>query len=113
MGEVSTWAKIFTTLIAIAVAYWVFIFDKEVSLKRQERDKEEEILIDDTVHLTTTRNTFEKHRDFIFDRVAAYKLHSVIITDSKEVPQSVLLPYAQYKIIQEFYDRAAVKKEKQ
>ena len=73
MGEVSTWAKIFTTLIAIAVAYWVFIFDKESSLKRQERDKEEEILIDDTVHLTTTRNTFEKHRDFIFDRAAVKK----------------------------------------
>lgn len=105
MGEVSLWAKIFTTLFLMAVAYWAYISEKEESQLKEERTQEEHTLIGNTVHLTTTRNTFERHRDTILDKVAAHKLQSVIITDSKEIPQSVLLPYTQYKIIQEFYDR--------
>lgn len=105
MGEVSLWGQIVTPLFFIAVAYWAYTSEKEESQKNEERKKEEQALIDDTLHLTTTRNKFERHRNFILNRVAAYKLHSVIITDSKEVPQSVLLPYAQYKL----YDRAELK----
>ena len=41
----------------------------------------------------------------LLDKVASYKLHYVIITDEKEIPQSVLLPYAEYKILQECYDK--------
>ena len=59
--------------------------------------------------LTTTRVKFERHLWVLLDKVASYKLHYVIITDEKEIPQSVLLPHAEYKRLQECYDKQEAK----
>ena len=66
---------------------------------------EEKALIEDITFLTITRVKFEKHLWILLDKVASYKLHYVIITDKKEIPQSVILPYAEYKLLQECYDK--------
>jgi hypothetical protein len=109
MGDTSTWGQFIITLLAILLAYWAYKMDKDESQRRQEQQKEEKDLIEDTIYLTTTRNTFQRHHDIILDKVASYKLHNVIITDEKEIPQSVLLPYGEYKILQECYDKEEAK----
>ncbi len=96
-------------LFALGLAYWTYKSDKEESNKRKVRKEQEKALLDDVMFLTTTRVKFEKHLWTILDKVASYKIQSVIITDEKEIPQSVLLPYAEYKILQECYDKEEAK----
>ena len=97
------------TAFAIWLAYWAYKNDKEESKKRAQRKKEEKALLDDIIYLTTTRVKFERHLWTILDKIASYKLQCVIITDEKEIPQSVLLPYAEYQILQECYDKEETK----
>ena len=97
------------TLFALGLAYWTYKSDKDESKKRKVRKEQEKALLDDVMFLTTTRVKFEKHLWTILDKVASYKIQSVIITDEKEIPQSVLLPYAEYKILQECYDKQEAK----
>lgn len=97
------------TLFALGLAYWTYKSDKDESKKRKVRKEQEKALLDDVMFLTTTRVKFEKHLWTILDKVASYKIQSVIITDEKEIPQSVLLPYAEYKILQECYDKEEAK----
>lgn len=92
------------TAFVVWLAYWAYKSDKESSQKRQEKNKQEKALLDDVMFLTTTRVKFQRHLETILDKVASYKIQSVIITDEKEVPQSVLLPYAEYQILQTCYD---------
>lgn len=86
------------TAFAIWLAYWAY-----------KSDKEEKALLDNIISLTTTRVKFERHLWTILDKIASYKLQCVIITDEKEIPQSVLLPYAEYKILQECYEKEEAK----
>ena len=97
------------TLFALGLAYWTYKSDKEESKKRKVRKEQEKALLDDVMFLTTTRVKFERHLEMLLDYVASYKLQRVIITDEKEIPQSVLLPYAEYKILQECYDKEEAK----
>ena len=97
------------TLFALGLAYWTYKSDKEESNKRKVRKEQEKALLDDVMFLTTTRVKFERHLEMLLDYVASYKLQRVIITDEKEIPQSVLLPYAEYKILQECYDKEEAK----
>ncbi len=101
----SSWGQWIVTAFAVVLAYWTYKNDKEESEKRKIRHKEEKALIEDMTFLTITRVKFERHLWMLLDKVASYKLHYVIITDEKEIPQSVLLPYAEYKILQECYDK--------
>ncbi|MBN2833059.1 MAG: hypothetical protein JXK50_07020 [Campylobacterales bacterium] len=93
------------TLFAVWLAYWTYKSDKEESQKRKEKKEHEKALLEDVMFLTTTRVKFERHLWSILDKVASYKIQRVIITDEKEIPQSVLLPYAEYQLLQECYDR--------
>ena len=97
------------TAFAIWLAYWAYRSDKEESKKHAQRKKEEKALLDEIMYLTTTRVKFERHLWTILDKIASYKLQCVIITDEKEIPQSVLLPYAEYKILQECYEKEEAK----
>ena len=101
----SSWGQWIVTAFAVVLAYWTYKNDKEESEKRKIRHKEEKALIEDITFLTITRVKFEKHLWILLDKVASYKLHYVIITDEKEIPQSVILPYAEYKLLQECYDK--------
>lgn len=101
----SSWGQWIVTAFAVVLAYWTYKNDKEESEKRKIRHKEEKALIEDITFLTITRVKFEKHLWILLDKVASYKLHYVIITDKKEIPQSVLLPYTEYKLLQECYDK--------
>ena len=101
----SSWGQWIVTAFAVVLAYWTYKNDKDESEKRKIRNKEEKALIEDMTVLTTTRVKFERHLWMLLDKVASYKLHYVIITDEKEIPQSVLLPYAEYKLLQECYDK--------
>lgn len=97
------------TAFTIWLAYWAYKSDKEESKKSAQRKKEEKALLDEIMYLTTTRVKFERHLWTILDKIASYKLQCVIITDEKEIPQSVLLPYAEYQILQECYDKEETK----
>lgn len=101
----SSWGQWIVTAFAVVLAYWTYKNDKDESEKRKIRNKEEKALIEDMTVLTTTRVKFERHLWMLLDKVASYKLHYVIITDEKEIPQSVLLPYAEYKLLQECYNK--------
>lgn len=106
MFEVPTLGQLIVTIFAILLAYYAYTTDKEESKKKKQYKQEEKEQIDNIVYLTTTRVKFQRHLSTILARVASYKLHSVIITDTKEVPQSVLVPYSEYKTLQEFYEQA-------
>ncbi|ASC93616.1 MULTISPECIES: hypothetical protein [Sulfurospirillum] len=108
MGE-TTLGKAIICLFMMAVAYWLYKIEKEESKQRAQRRQEEKALLDYVMFLTTTRVKFERHLWTILDKVASYKIQSVIITDEKEIPQCVLLPYAEYKILQECYDKEEAK----
>lgn len=97
------------TAFTIWLAYWAYKSDKEESKKSAQRKKEEKALLDEIMYLTTTRVKFERHLWTILDKIASYKLQCVIITDEKEIPQSVLLPYAEYQILQECYNKEETK----
>lgn len=97
------------TAFAVWLTYWAYKSDKEESKKCAQRKKEEKALLDDIIYLTTTRVKFERHLWTILDKIASYKLQHIIITDEKEISQSVLLPYAEYKILQECYDKEEAK----
>lgn len=101
----SSWGQWIVTAFAVVLAYWTYKNDKDESEKRKIRNKEEKALIEDMTVLTTTRVKFERHLWMLLDKVASYKLYYVIITDEKEIPQSVLLPYAEYKLLQECYNK--------
>lgn len=105
MFELPTFGQVVQLLFLIALIYWTIKTSHNESEKRKIRHKEEKALIEDMAILTTTRVKFERHLWMLLDKVASYKLHYVIITDEKEIPQSVLLPYAEYKILQECYDK--------
>ncbi|MFW9626219.1 MAG: hypothetical protein ACMV1K_05715 [Sulfurospirillum sp.] len=105
----SSWGQWIVTAFAVVLAYWTYKNDKEESEKRKIHHQEEKALIADVTFLTTTRVKFEKHLWMLLDKVASYKLQHVIITDEKEIPQSVLLPHAEYKRLQECYDKQEAK----
>ena len=105
MFEFPTLGQVVQLLFLIALIYWTIKTSHDESEKRKIRHKEEKALIEDITFLTITRVKFEKHLWILLDKVASYKLHYVIITDKKEIPQSVILPYAEYKLLQECYDK--------
>ncbi len=105
MFELPTFGQVVQLLFLIALIYWAFKAIYEASEEKKQHDKEEKALIQDAMFLTITRAQVERHLLMLLDKVASYKLHYVIITDEKEIPQSVLLPYAEYKILQECYDK--------
>ncbi|MFW9620285.1 MAG: hypothetical protein ACMV0K_12495 [Sulfurospirillum sp.] len=109
MFEFPTLGQVVQLLFLIALIYWTIKTSHDESEKRKIRHKEEKALIEDMTVLTTTRVKFERHLWVLLDKVASYKLHYVIITDEKEIPQSVLLPHAEYKRLQECYDKQEAK----
>ena len=105
----ASWGQWIVTAFAVVLAYWTYKSDKEDSQKRKIRHQEEKALIADCMVLTTTRVKFERYLWMLLDHVASYKLQRIIITDEKEIPQSVLLPYAAYKLLLECYDKEKAK----
>ena len=102
MFELPSLSTAVQLIILIVLLYWTIKSNYDESEKRKIRNKEEKALISDLTFLTTTRVKFERHLWMLLDHVASYKLQHVIITDEKEVPQSVLLPYAEYKSFLDF-----------
>lgn len=110
MFELPTFGETVMMGLVTALAYWTYKTDKDETKKNEIKEAEEKALILDSIYLTTSRVKFQRHLWTILDKVAAYKLQSIVITDEKEIPQSVLLPYAEYKILQECYDKEEAKK---
>lgn len=100
----ASWGQWIVSVFAVGLAYWTYKNDQEASKKQKEKREQEKSLLDNVIYLTTTRVKFERHLERILDYVASYKLQQVMITDEKEIPQSVLLPYAEYQRLQECYD---------
>ena len=109
MFELPTLGQAAQFIFLMTLIYWAIKTTHDESEKRKIRHKEEKALIADMTFLTTTRVKFERHLGMLLDYVASYKLQRIIITDEKEIPQSVLLPYAEYKILQECYDKEEAK----
>lgn len=102
MFELPTLGQAAQLIFLIGLIYWAIKTTHDESEKRKIRHKEEKALIADMTFLTTTRVKFERHLWMLLDHVASYKLQHIIITDEKEIPQSVLLPYAEYKSFLDF-----------
>ena len=109
MFELPSLSTAVQLIILIVLLYWTIKSNYDESEKRKICNKEEKALLADMTFLTTTRVKFERHLWMLLDHVASYKLQHVIITDEKEIPQSVLLPYAEYKRLQEYYDKHETK----
>jgi len=105
MFELPTFGQVAQFVFILTMIYWAIKAIHEASEEKEQRNKEEKALIQDAMFLTITRAQVERHLLMLLNKVASYKLQHVIITDEKEIPQSVLLPYAEYKILQECYDK--------
>lgn len=102
MFETPSSGSVIMLVIVLSLLYWTFKDERKEKKSRQYQRSQEKALLDNVIDLTTTRVKFERHLLTILDKVASYKLHRVVITDEKDIPQSVLLPYAEYKSCLDF-----------
>ena len=63
---------------------------------------EEKETLGTAVEITLTHRQVQRHLETILERIASEKLTKVIITNSKEAPQSVLLSYGEYRALLAF-----------
>lgn len=105
MFELPSFGQAVQLIFIIGMIFWIHKTEKEAKEEKKVRHKEEKALLEDVMFLTTTRVKFQRHLWIILDKVASYKIQRVTITDEKEIPQSVLLPYAEYQLLQNCYDR--------
>ena len=110
MSYLPSIGQVLELLLLFAMIYWLSKEHRKEHEKKEKRHQEEKAFIEERIFLHTSRATLERHLEFILDQIASYKLQHVIITDEKEIPQSVLLPYAEYKLLQECYDKEKVLK---
>lgn len=77
---------------------------KRQAEEQHHKHHDEKALIENSIYLKLSQNQVYEHFDFIIAQVSAYKLQEVIIQDKNEVPQCILLPYAEYAILKRIYD---------
>ncbi len=109
MFELPSSGSVIMLIIVLALLYLTFKDERNEKKSRHNQRSQEKALLDNVIDLTTTCVKFERHLWTILDNVASYKLHRVVITDEKEIPQSVLLSYVEYKRLQECYDKHETK----
>ncbi len=66
------------------------------------RHQEEKETLGTAVEITLTHRQVQRHLETILERIASEKLTKVIITNSKEAPQGVLLSYGKYRALLAF-----------
>ena len=76
--------------------------DKKESIQRAKRYQEEKETLGNAVEITLTHIQVKRHLETILERIASEKLTKVIITNSKEAPQGVLLSYGEYRALLAF-----------
>ncbi len=76
--------------------------DKKDSILRAKRHQEEKEALGTAVEITLTHRQVQRHLETILERIASEKLNKVIITNSKEAPQGVLLSYGEYRALLAF-----------
>ena len=76
--------------------------DKKESIQRAKRHQEEKETLGNAVEITLTHRQVQRHLETILERIASEKLTKVIITNSKEAPQGVLLSYGEYRALLAF-----------
>ena len=109
MSYLPSIGQVLELLLLFAMIYWGSKAHIKAHEENEKRHQEEKAYIEEDIFLNTSRATFKRHLEFILDQIASYKLQHVIITDEKQIPQSVLLPYAEYKLLQECYDKVEAK----
>ena len=100
--ELPSFGRIIVLLFVTWLAWWTYKIDREESAKRKIKKDEERALLDNVTSLTTTRVKLERHLNTILNKVATNNIQSVVITDEKDIPQSVLIPYSQFQSYQLF-----------
>lgn len=76
--------------------------DEKESVLREKRHQEEKETLGTAVEITLTHRQVQRHLETILERIASEKLTKVIITNSKEAPQGVLLSYGEYRALLAF-----------
>ena len=76
--------------------------DEKDSILRAKRHQEEKETLGTAVEITLTHRQVQRHLETILERIASEKLTKVIITNSKEAPQGVLLSYGEYRALLAF-----------
>ena len=76
--------------------------DEKDSILREKRHQEEKETLGTAVEITLTHRQVQRHLETILERIASEKLTKVIITNSKEAPQGVLLSYGEYRALLAF-----------
>lgn len=102
--ESSFLGQFIITALAILLAHWTYKEDKKESINNKRKKEQERALLDSMTKLTTNRVMFQRHFNAILDKSAQGFIEQVIITDEKEIPTSVLLPYEAYCFLQRFYE---------
>lgn len=76
--------------------------DKKESIQRAKRYQEEKETLGNAVEITLTPIQVKRHLETILDRIASAQLTKVMITNTKEAPQGVLLSYGEYRALLAF-----------
>ncbi|MCD8478245.1 MAG: hypothetical protein LRY68_10500 [Sulfurospirillum sp.] len=76
--------------------------DEKDSIQRAKHDKKEKETLGTAVEITLTQTQVKRHLDTILERIASEKPTKVIITNSKEALQGVLLSYGEYRALLAF-----------
>ncbi|MDD3505853.1 MAG: hypothetical protein PHX65_04815 [Sulfurimonas sp.] len=76
--------------------------DEKDSIQKAKRHQEEKETLGTAVEITLTNRQVQRHLETILERIASEKLTKVIITNTKEAPQGVLLCYGGYRALLAF-----------
>jgi hypothetical protein len=92
---------IITTLV-IFLLWLTHKDDEKDSIQRAKRHQEEKETLGTAVEITLTNIQVKRHLETILERIASEQLTKVMITNTKEVPQGVLLSYGEYRALLAF-----------
>ena len=98
----ATPGQIIVTIFATLLAWFTYREDKKWQKDKKIRQEQERELFKSKDEIVTTYTQFERHLSLILNLVATKKLKTVTLTDDKEVPQSVLISYWDYKTLLAF-----------
>ena len=92
-------ASLIMLVIVLFLLWGTIKTEQKDSILRAKRHQEEKETLGTAVEITLTHRQVQRHLETILERIASEKLTKVIITNSKEAPQGVLLSYGEYRAL--------------
>ena len=95
-------ASLIMLVIVLFLLWGTIKTEEKESILRAKRHQEEKETLGTAVEITLTHRQVQRHLETILERIASEKLTKVIITNTKEAPQGVLLSYGEYRALLAF-----------